>query len=160
MLNAITVNDIRSAGQISPFKPRWRKPPASDTIRPQAIAGGGGPRPRKLRLDSSSIASPNERLACTMRGAKRFGTTAFCKVRQCVAPSARDASTYSTYRTPSVTLYTMRAYLGMYKMPITIMRICRWVPSKETIKMAKMMDGKAISTSMPRIIKVSNFPRK
>jgi hypothetical protein len=63
------------------------------SMPPQAGAGGGTPKPRKLSAASARMALPRPSVAMTMIGATTLGRMWRSTTRRCPAPSARAAST-------------------------------------------------------------------
>src|SRR5262249_28603017 len=79
------------------------------TMAPHSGAGGGEPRPRKLRPEKISSAFPRSSVAMTTAGAMQLGSTARVSRWAFVAPIAREACTYSFSFTPSTRLRNRRA---------------------------------------------------
>src|SRR5712691_1738597 len=65
------------------------------TMAPHSGAGGGEPRPRKLRPENVRIALPRSSVAMTTAGARQLGSTTLVRMCGSDAPMARDAWTYS-----------------------------------------------------------------
>ena len=83
------------------------------SMLPQVGAGGGTPRPRKLRALSDSSTQPNIEVASTVIGATQFGRIWRTIVKISELPITREASTNSCSRSDSTAPRTMRATEGV-----------------------------------------------
>src|SRR5215469_14679454 len=133
----------------------WAAPNRS---RPQDGAGGGSPRPRKLRDASVMIAPPRLAVAMTTWGATQFGATCRKMILRWLAPAARADWTYSLSFMARTVERTTRAVLGMMTMPIAMIRFVVVRPRTAMMTMAMIKDGNDQRMSMTRSTRRSQTP--
>ncbi len=99
-------------------------------------------------------------MPCTINGAVQLGSTCENIKRKEPAPATREAVTYSFCSSPNAAARVRRTYPGSPTIPIAIMVLARPGPNTATTATASSSEGKASSTSIKRMIGVSNHRLK
>src|SRR5918992_816598 len=115
--------------------------PSVDSMRPQEGAGGGTPRPRKLREASARMAPLKPADAMTIYGAVTLGRMCCSMMRQLAQPMACAASTYRLSLTESTAERMTRLVSGMRGMAMAMMTLSSDGPSIVTMAIANTRPG-------------------
>ena len=154
----MTVRNIAKPGKAvshHPLGSNWR---ALERIEPQLAVDGGTPKPRKLKVDSMSIADAIPNVAATKTGARVFGNTWRKMIRKSVAPSARAATTYSKDLAFRNSPRVRRATVGQFVIPMTTMMLKMLCGKNATTVMIRKNVGIVSMISIRRDATISTMP--
>jgi hypothetical protein len=118
---------------------------------PHDGAGGGVPRPRKVRPASTTTAIDAVTTSWMTIGPSTFGSTVRTIVSAVLAPIPRAASTKSRSRMASVATRVSRANSGTAPIPMARTRLSRPGPSTTIMTSARRIPGTASSRSTRRM---------
>jgi hypothetical protein len=136
----------------------WEPWDPSRSMPPRVGFGGGTPRPRKLRLDSVTMAVPRYPVARTKTGARELGVTWRSMMRTRLAPMAWAARTYTSSLMERVEERERRIMRGIRTTPMARVTLLRDAPSPTTSASARTSDGKPMKASTSRWARRSTHP--
>ena len=116
MRNAPGIRMIHQLPVISAFSDR-------DSMLPQEMISSGSPMPRKLRVDSLTMALRTFMTTMNMMEARKLGARCRRRMWKNPPPMHRDATTYSLVRSCRTSVRTTLAMLAQLVTPMTTDRL-------------------------------------
>src|SRR5579883_1769484 len=159
-LKASTVRNMAIEGKKAICGATSRLSRPSAIMLPQVGAGGGTPKPKKLRMPSATMMTATSTRKKAESGSMTMGRISRRRMRRWLAPSARAAVTKSRSRTASVAARATRVTAGTVNMPRTRMRLTIDGPRYATTASARTKGGKASNTSVRPMMMSSIRPPK